>query len=76
MDTKTVTVQNPSGATLSGQEHLPFTRPPVTIKVENGCVSNISFLSFQVVCHFYDYGRTGTFVFCRHGEVFVSEDVL
>ena len=76
VDTMTVTVQKPSGATLSGQEHLPLTLPPVITKVENGDVSNFSFLSFKVVCHFHDYGRTGTFCFCRHVEVFVSEDVL
>jgi len=25
--------------------------------VENGCISNISVLSFSVIFHFYDYGR-------------------
>ena len=28
--------------------------------VENGCMSNISFLSFGVIFHFHDYGRKGT----------------
>ena len=29
------------------------------MEVENGCISNIRFLSFRVVFHFHDYGRKG-----------------
>ena len=28
--------------------------------MENGCISNIGFLSFRVIFHFHDYGRKGS----------------
>ena len=38
---------------------LKYKFSPIIMEVENGCISNISFLSFGVVFHFHDYGRKG-----------------
>ena len=38
--------------------------------VENGCISNISFLSFRVVFHFNDYGRKGKSWTCFSEKIF------
>ena len=38
--------------------------------VENGCISNISFLSFRVIFHIHEYGRKNKDLLC--GGVFFS----
>ena len=49
-----------------GNRHAPGRVPEIYPSshnhgsVENGCISNISFLSFRVIFHFHDYGRKGS----------------
>ena len=43
-----------------------YTLPPIIMEVENGCVSNIRFVSFRVIFHFHDYGRKVFYTYSGH----------
>ena len=46
----------------------------IMVQVENGCISNISFLTFRVIFHFHAYGRKGSSVLLK--GLYVSNHIF